>query len=67
MDETEELRVASRRVRKAMCVQVGEEAGNDLADLIDSLIDRLQQLERKKVDVMPIVPIDAPAASMQPQ
>lgn len=45
-----------QRIRKALCVQVGEDAGNELVDLIDALIDRVEHLERGKVDVMPIVP-----------
>ena len=65
MHDTEELRNASRRIRKALAVQVGEQAGNDLADLIDSLIDRVQLLERNKVDVMPIVPVPPPLVGMQ--
>ena len=64
MNEIQELRNASRRIRKALRVQVGESAGNDLADLIDSLIERVQQLERNKVDVTPIVPISTPTASL---
>lgn len=65
MNDTEDLRNASRRIRKVLCVQVGEQAGNDLADLIDSLIDRVQQLERNKVDVMPIVPPATPSPTVQ--
>ncbi|MBP87602.1 MAG: hypothetical protein CMJ64_12905 [Planctomycetaceae bacterium] len=64
MNEIQELRDASRRIRKALCIQVGEQARNDLAELIDSLIDRVQQLERTKVDVMPIVPTAAPSSGM---
>ena len=45
-----------QRIRKALCVQVGEDAGNELVDLIDALIVRVEHLERGKVDVMPIVP-----------
>lgn len=49
-------RSSGQRIRKALCVQVGEDAGNELVDLIDALIDRVEHLERGKVDVIPIVP-----------
>ncbi len=45
-----------QRLRKALCVHVGEAVGNELVDLIDALIRRVEELERTKVDVMPIVP-----------
>ncbi len=49
-----------QRIRKALCVQVGEDAGNELVDLIDTLINRIEELERGKVDVMNIVPTSKP-------
>ncbi len=49
-----------QRIRKALCVQVGEDAGNELVDLIDTLINRIEELERGKVDVMQIVPTGKP-------
>lgn len=52
-----------QRIRKALCVQVGEDAGNELVDLIDALISRVEQLERGKVDIMPIVPTGKPVGA----
>lgn len=56
-----------QRIRKALCVQVGEDAGNELVDLIDALIARVEQLERGKVDVMQIVPTGKPLVSKLPK
>jgi hypothetical protein len=44
--------------RKALSVHLGEAAGSELGTLIQELLDRVEQLERTKVDVTPIVPLD---------
>ena len=43
--------------RKTLCVQMGDEAGREISDLLQALINRVQHLEKTKVDVMPIVPL----------
>jgi hypothetical protein len=42
--------------RKALCVHLGEMAGRQIADLIFDLAERVESLEREKVDVTHIVP-----------
>lgn len=42
--------------RKALCVQVGESAGSEIANFLQLLAQRVEQLERSKVNVTPIVP-----------
>ena len=44
--------------RKALSVHLGEAAGSELGRLIQQLLDRVEQLERTKVDVTPIIPLD---------
>lgn len=46
----------SQTSRKALCVQVGENAGTEIATLLQMLADKVDQLERTKVSVTPIVP-----------
>ena len=46
--------------KKALCVHVGEDAGQEIASLLDALVQKVEELDRKKVDVMPIVPPAAP-------
>ncbi len=46
----------SFNTRKSLCNQLGESAGNEIADLVQQLIRRVELLERTKVDVTPIVP-----------
>jgi hypothetical protein len=53
-----ELRLTSTS-RKALCVHVGESAGNEIANLLQSLVERVAQLERTKVSVTPIAPRDS--------
>lgn len=50
----------SYNTRKALCVQLGEAAGNELADLMHRMAQRIEALERNKVNVTRIVPSDAP-------
>ena len=44
--------------RKALRVHLGDSAGSEVGELIQHLLDRVEQLERTKVDVTPIVPLD---------
>jgi hypothetical protein len=46
----------SQASRKALCVQVGENAGSEIAALLQMLAEKVDQLERTKVNVTPIVP-----------
>jgi hypothetical protein len=46
--------------RKSLCVQMGEGPGNEIADLIQKMAQRIEALERNKVNVTWIVPADAP-------
>jgi hypothetical protein len=48
--------VLSFNTRKALCVQLGESAGRELADLLVRLANRLDSVERGKVDVISIAP-----------
>ena len=50
----------SYNTRKALCVQLGEAAGNEVADLMQRMAQRIEALERNKVNVTRIVPTDAP-------
>lgn len=45
----------SYRARKALMVQIGEEAGAEIADLIAALVAEVEELRRTKVDVTHIV------------
>lgn len=49
-------RELSYRSRKALSVHLGEAAAVELTDFLDRLTERVEQLERGKVDVMQIVP-----------
>jgi hypothetical protein len=48
--------ILSYNTRKALCVHLGEPAGKELADLLVRLYDRLDHVERNKVNVTSIVP-----------
>ncbi len=47
----------SFRSRKALSVHIGEAAATDIIDFLEQLTERVEQLERGKVDVMQIVPV----------
>ena len=47
----------SFNTRKSLCKQLGDAAGNELADMLQQLLRRIDMLERNKVDVTPIVPM----------
>ncbi len=46
----------SFNTRKSLCNQLGESAGREVADILQQLLERVDSLERTKVDVTPIVP-----------
>jgi len=46
----------STNTRKALSVQIGEEAGREIAELLDELARRLEEVERTKVNVTSIAP-----------
>ena len=46
----------SYNARKALSVQVGEEAGNEIANLIQRMAAQIEELKRSKVNVTPVVP-----------
>jgi len=48
----------SFRSRKALSVHVGEAAAADIINFLEQLTERVEQLERGKVDVIEIVPIN---------
>jgi hypothetical protein len=45
----------STNCRKSLTVQLGEAAGSELADLLRRMADRIERLEKSKVDVIPVV------------
>lgn len=51
----------SFNTRKALTNKVGDAAGQEIADLISHLVARIEQLERNKVDITPVV--SSPGAS----
>ena len=46
----------SYSARKALSVQVGESAGNEIANLIQRMAAQIEELKRSKVNVTPFVP-----------
>lgn len=46
----------SFNTRKALCVQLGDAAGQEIANLLQKLATRIEELERTKVSVMPVAP-----------
>jgi len=53
--------------RKSLANHLGESAGSEISNLIMRLIARVEQLERNKVDVTPIVPGSQLAQDAQQQ
>ena len=45
----------SMNCKKALTVHLGEPAGREVADLLQRMAERIERLERSKVDVMPVV------------
>jgi hypothetical protein len=54
----------SFNTRKALANKLGDAAGQEVADLISHLVARIEQLERNKVDITPVVS-SANAASVR--
>jgi hypothetical protein len=46
----------SPNTRKALCVHLGENAGNEIAQLIRSLAAQIEELKRTKVNVTQVIP-----------
>lgn len=46
----------SASTRKALCVHLGENAGNEIAQLIRSLSAQIEELKRTKVSVTQVIP-----------
>ncbi len=46
----------SHSARKALCVQLGEGAGTEVANLIQRMAVQIEELKRSKVNITPIVP-----------
>ncbi|HBE71674.1 MAG TPA: hypothetical protein DDW52_26320 [Planctomycetaceae bacterium] len=46
----------SYNARKALQVHVGEEAGAEIANLIQRMAAQIEELKRSKVNVTPVVP-----------
>jgi hypothetical protein len=51
----------STTTRKALSVHLGEAAGREVADLLQRMAERIEKLERTKVDIMPVVQADRSA------
>jgi hypothetical protein len=51
-----QLKHLSVNTRKSLCIHINEKAGTEVADVIESLLARIDHLERTKVDVTPIAP-----------
>ena len=48
-------RLISINFNKALTVQLGDHAGREIAELIQRLANKVDELEKSKVDVTPIV------------
>jgi hypothetical protein len=46
----------SYNARKALCVQLGDAAGTEVANLVQRLAAQIEELKRVKVNVTPVVP-----------
>ncbi len=46
----------SASTRKALCVHLGEGAGNEIAQLIRSMAAQIEELKRSKVNVTQVIP-----------
>ena len=56
----------SYRSRKALSVHVGEAAAEEIIHFLEQLTERVEQLERSKVDVIEIVPSNATRKTAEP-
>ncbi len=46
----------SYSARKALAVQVGDAAGNEIANLLQRMAAQIEELKRSKVNITPVVP-----------
>jgi hypothetical protein len=46
----------SQAARKALTVQLGESAGNEIANLIQKMATQIEELKRSKVSVTQVIP-----------
>ena len=46
----------SFNTRKSLCNQLGDAAGNEVADMLQEIQTRLETIARDKIDVIPVVP-----------
>lgn len=46
----------SYNARKALCVQLGEPAGTEIANLLQRMAAQIEELKRSKVNVTQVVP-----------
>ncbi len=46
----------SFNTRKALSVHLGDAAGQEIANLIQKMANRIEELERTKVSVIPVAP-----------
>lgn len=46
----------SANTRKALCVHLGDDAGNEIVQLIRSLSAQIEDLEKNKVNVTQVIP-----------
>ncbi|MBC8355050.1 MAG: hypothetical protein H8E66_23980 [Planctomycetes bacterium] len=52
--------------RKALSVHIGEAAAAEIIDFLEKMADRVEKLERGKVDVLQIVPTTLTKAKTPP-
>jgi hypothetical protein len=58
--------IISYGTRKALEVQLGEDAGREIVAILQHLTEAVAALEKKKVDVTPVAPADAPSVPTFP-
>jgi hypothetical protein len=47
----------SLSTRNAIAAHLGDTASREIADMVDFLVQRIEQLERSKVDITPVVKV----------
>ena len=55
----------SFNTRKALSVQLGDAAGQEVANLLQKLASRIEELERTKVSVIPVAPESSRIISLE--
>jgi hypothetical protein len=55
----------SFNTRKALCVHLGDSAGQEIANLLQKLAARVEELERSKVSVTPVAPESSRVISLE--